>query len=292
MKFLKTHCTAIICTIIGILLLLLQGPATRAMVKSQLKKQTNLKESYTIHTIWNLPKQLDEISGLSWLTNYTFACVQDEDGIIFIYDTNQNKITNTYPFAHSGDYEGIAIVKNDAFVMRSDGLLYHIINYKSENRTVTEIQTNFSSDNDIESLGFDLDNNRLLTAPKEKDLGNDNYKSIYEISLSNEKLETRPLVKIDLRNDKLKPFQHKNIHKTLNPSDIAIHPKTKDMYMLEGKRPKLLILDQKGNLKKVYKLDEKQFPQPEGITFSHDGKLYISNEAVYDAATIMEITFK
>jgi len=59
--------------------------------------------------------------------------------------------------------------------------------------------------------------------------------------------------------------------------------------VIEGKKPKLMILDKNGAIKKVYKLDDKSFSQPEGITFSDDGRLYISNEVVDNSANIMEV---
>src|SRR3954469_25329989 len=41
---------------------------------------------------WEMPHQLKEISGIVWLDENHFACVQDEAGEIFIFNTGQNKI--------------------------------------------------------------------------------------------------------------------------------------------------------------------------------------------------------
>ena len=40
----------------------------------------------TIIKKWNMPKELTEISGLSYKDEKQFACVQDEAGKIFIYN--------------------------------------------------------------------------------------------------------------------------------------------------------------------------------------------------------------
>ena len=90
----------------------------------------------------------------------------------------------------------------------------------------------------------------------------------------------------------IKNYKNKKADKTFSPSDVAIHPKTGDYYVLEGKNPKLVILDAKGAIKTVHELDENYFSQPEGITFSPDGTLYIANEAGDDAANILQVTFK
>ena len=50
-----------------------------------------------------------------------------------------------------------------------------------------------------------------------------------------------------------------------------------------------MILDVSGAIKKVYELDDDDFAQPEGITFSPDGRLFISNEAHGGTANIPQI---
>ncbi len=288
MKFIKSNLLTVLVIIVGLVLLALQAPVTKAITKNSVVKEYQMPSDYLIPKTWNLPEELNEISGITWIENNTFACIQDEDGIIFIYDIEKSDIVDTFKFAEAGDYEGIAIVNNDAYVMRSDGLIYEVKNFRSEDRKISEFQTVFSSKNNMESLTFDAENQRFLTTPKDMDLANHMFKNIYQIPLKTKTMESQPIVKINLTDDQLKEFEHKNIQKTFNPSDIAIHPKTKEIYVLEGKKPKLLILDTAGNIKKVHKLDD-SFAQPEGITFSSDGTLYISNEAGDVSANIMEV---
>lgn len=292
MKISKSNIIVIIIVVFGVILLALQGPVTNALVKKSNRIDAKFSNFYNIKNTYYLPEILNEISGIRWLSDYTFACVQDEDGIIYIYDVKQNKIIEKIKFATSGDYEGIAINKDDAYVMRSDGLVYEIKNYRSEERNVSEFQTLFKADNNIESLAFDSDNNRLLAAPKDEDLIGKDFKSIYQIPLSTMEMDSLPVLKINLKADELKAFRHKKIEKTFNPSDIAIHPKTKDIYILEGKKPKLLILNRKGKILKILPLDDRKFAQPEGITFSADGRLFISNEATDNSADILEVELK
>ena len=58
------------------------------------------------------------------------------------------------------------------------------------------------------------------------------------------------------------------------PSSIAIHPKTGDMYITDGRRTKLLVLTGTGDIKKLYQLDNSDFAQPEGITLSQPVIIY------------------
>lgn len=270
------------------------GPlALEETVKTTKKKQTNnVDELYIVNTTWELPKDLKEVSGIAWLTPHTFACVQDEDGIIFIYNTKSKSITNKVEFGESGDYEGIAIVDKDAFIMRSDGTVFEVTDFESKNKEVSSFSTGFSIKNNMETLTYNKETERLITVPKDEGLENDNFKSIYEIDIDTKKTEDTPFLKIDMNADAFGDFRKKKAEKTFNPSDAAIHPKTQDIYVLEGKNPKLVIFSSKGAIKKVIELNKDTFPQPEGITFSKDGILYISNEANKGPATLLEVSLK
>ncbi|MBA6154473.1 SdiA-regulated domain-containing protein [Gelidibacter maritimus] len=249
-------------------------------------------DNYTILETWELPDALDEVSGIVWVDDNTLACVQDENGIIYVYDLYESSIKEEIPFAGNGDYEGIALNKIDLFVMRSDGLLYEINNWREANRTISAHETGFKSSHNMESLVYSPNDSSLLTAPKDKD-SDDSFKGIYKISMTDKSVDLdAPTYKIDLNADALSKYRSKKLRKTFNPSEIAVHPITKDIYVLEGKNPKLMILDQQGALKTVLKLDEINFPQPEGMTFSTDGELYISNEAAGGSATIHLVEFK
>lgn len=253
---------------------------------------TKGSDQYTITDTWELPTELKEVSGIVWIDHRTLACVQDENGFIFIYDLEEKYVREKISFAGNGDYEGIALRNKNLYVMQSDGLLYEVEDWESADRVISAHQTGFKSENNMESLTYSLKDNSLLTAPKDKDIDAE-FKGIYKVSMTSKDAGERvPTYKIDMNADDLRPYRDKKLRKTFNPSEVAVHPKTNDIYVLEGKNPKLLILDEQGSLKNVYKLDEINFPQPEGMTFSAHGHLYISNEAVSGPATIHLVELK
>lgn len=227
---------------------------------------------------WELPSELKEISAMVWLEDNTLAAIQDEDGIIFIYDLMQRKVTDKLRFGPSDDYEGLAIAGTTAYVLRSDGAIIEVNDYKESKIKTITYTTHFSAKNNMESLFFDAKNNQLLIAPKDKDLKNKGQKGIYGFDLKEKQFKTEPIFSIPMDDNVLKRFRKKDLEKTFRPSDLAIHPVTGEIYILEGADPKLLIMDAEGRLKKVHELSKKKFPQPEGITFSPKGKMYISSE--------------
>ena len=144
----------------------------------------------------------------------------------------------------------------------------------------------------MESLTFDKQNKRLLLTPKDKDLGKKRIKNIYQIPLQTKSFDTVPIIDIDLKSKKLESSKSKKVEKTLRPSAIAVHPQTQDIYVLDSKNLQLLILHSNGEILKLYNLNKHDFAQPEGITFSTKGHLFIANEANKNNANILEVELK
>lgn len=246
------------------------------------------KEAYTIINRWKLPEKLNEISGIAWIDEGRLACVQDEEGTIFIYNLDKNMVEKTVNFAGRGDYEGIAVVDSNAFVLRSDGTLFEILDFIKNDFEVKKYTTPFSENNDMESLCYDKAENRLLLLPKEKDLESDEFLGVYTFNLNSREMEYNPIFKIEF-NDPIFEKKKEQKDNSINPSDIAINPLNRHHYIVDGKNPKILILDKTGKTYKVTNLNKKKFRQPEGITFSSKGTLYISNEGKKGTANILEV---
>lgn len=238
---------------------------------------SNISSEVKIEKSWELPKVLSEVSGIAYLKDDKIAAVQDEEGIIFIYDLNSSKIVDEIKFAGTGDYEGIAIKSSTAFVVESDGKINEIQNFLT-NPEVSEIETALTEAQDVEGLFYNEKNDELLLAVKEGKPNSQNHKDVYAFDLKNGVFEKNPVFKIDMNDGIFKEVEEKKPYNNFKPSEVNIHPKTGEIYMLEGQDPKLLILSEKGGPKQLYFLDKNKFPQPEGLTFDPSGTLYISNE--------------
>ena len=235
---------------------------------------------------WDLPKELKEVSGIAYLDQNTFACIQDEDGIIFIYNRSSNTIEKEISFAGGGDYEGLTVKGSMAYVVRSDGRIFEV-DLNRGNPSVKEYDTPLTSDHNVEGLCFDKKNNRLLLAIKDEEPGNKNYKGIYAFNLSTKTLAKEPVLQINL-NDKILNAATGKKSKTIKPSALGIHPVTNDLYITDGPEAKMLIMDATGTIKNFVSLG-KDFAQPEGITFSPQGDIFISNEGTKQPGNIMQV---
>lgn len=254
------------------------------------KKQKDEHVSAEVKVIdqWDLPSELKEVSGIDYIGNNRIACVQDESGTIFIYDLGQKKIVKEVSFSGAGDYEGIAIVGTTAYIVRSDGRIFEVNGYESGKPSVKEYATALT-DHDVEGLCYDQKKNRLLLAIKGEEPAGKDYKGIYAFDLATKKLANTPVLKIDLTDPLFKDINEKKIANNMQPSDLQINPLTGEVYVIEGASPKVLIMDENGSKKKLYEMSSSAFQQAEGITFTPQGDLYISNEGKTGTANILKV---
>lgn len=248
--------------------------------------QFDLGEGLSIKDKWELPEILKEISGLAYIDDQRFACIQDEDGTIFIYNTGSREIEKEIPFGGPGDYEGITVKGNTAYVVRADGKLFQI-DLNGDKNSVKEYGTDLTINHNVEGLCYDENKNRLLLAIKNDEPGNKNYKGIYAFDLSANKFVKEPAFRIDTENEMLKSTTGKK-NKSIMPSAISINPVTKDIFITDGPKSRLLIMDSDGNIKKLVELG-KDFAQPEGLTFNARGELFISNEGAKQPGNIIKV---
>lgn len=237
---------------------------------------------------WDLPAELKEISGLCYIDKDRFACVQDELGKIYIYNTASEKIERVIPVASAGDYEGLAIVGNTAYIVRSDGVLYEVNDIRSDKSAVKSYTTPLTAAQNVEGLCYDKSRNRLLLAIKNLDPSSADYKGIYEFNIRTKTLSKAPAYKIYLNDAVIGTANAKKKSRPVSPSGIMRHPSGQDLYILDGPSSGLLVMDQSGKLKQHYFLGS-SFAKAEGITFSPDGKIYVSNEGKKQAPNIIEL---
>lgn len=227
---------------------------------------------------WELPDELLEISALSYIDEDRFACVQDEKGSIYIYNTSSEKIDQEISFAEAGDYEGLTVVGTTAYVVNSGGRIFEVQNFLNKNKAIKEYATALSTRENIEGLCFDKEHNRLLMAVKDKDPNSTNYKGIYSFDLNSKKFVPDVIYRIDLENELFSEGKKKKSKNEIHPSAITIKDGSGDVYIMDGPASRLLILNKEGSIKSLINLDKKEFPQPEGVTFNSKEQLFISNE--------------
>ncbi|MDF2447601.1 MAG: hypothetical protein K0R26_105 [Bacteroidota bacterium] len=255
-----------------------------------------------------LPGSLHEISGLTIVDNTTIACIQDENGIVFFYDIEQRKIKNQFIFGANGDYEGITLVDKTLYILRSDGAIFEINDFQSPQPSVKTYTPQVPSENN-EGLCYDPESNRLLIGAKGKINKDPEYKDhrfIYAFNLKLKKLEPKPVfifnvsdinITSKLNGTKMPTRTNKKgvVFETgfkLNTSEIAIHPSSKQLYVLSASDHCLFIFNMNGKLEETKQLDPNMFNKPEGLSFFSNADLIISNEGQTRVPTLLRFNYQ
>jgi hypothetical protein len=257
---------------------------------------------YEIHY---LPDNLREVSGIAIIDSITLACIQDENGIIYLYDLKTDNVTKQIRFGPDGDYEDICLAQNFLYVLRSDGMLFNVRDYLKDKIDVQSYALQLPSDNN-EGLCYDKDNERLLIAAKskvgktkeEKDL-----RLIFGFSLKTKKPEPDPAFTINQDMILEFAFSHNipvpnKVKKDgttgkpmlkLHPSAIALHPLTRKMYMLSADDHFLLVFNKSGTIEQLVQLNASLSNKAEGMAFFDNGDILISNEGQSGRASIIRM---
>ncbi|MER2998195.1 SdiA-regulated domain-containing protein [Pontibacter populi] len=230
---------------------------------------------------WELPDNLREVSGIAMLRDGLIACVQDEEGAIHLWDPEKKTIVEKIDFAGPGDYEGISIVEDDAYILRSDGSVFEVTDFRNGKTAVKEHKSVLAGTQNTEGLAYDATNNRLLIACKGFDSTLGDKKGIYSFSLNDKKMQVEPAFQIPLFQDNLSSItkkKKKSKYDVLQPSSFEYNPATGDLYLMDAVNARLHIINEQGEVLKTMMLDKKLLRQPEGLTFSPNGELYIASE--------------
>jgi len=229
-----------------------------------------------------LKEELKEISGLAYdKQQNSFVAINDEQGIIFVLDMNTFDIKNKFHFGEKGDYEEIKLLEGIIYVLRSDGTIFKMTYTGSDISNITTFDYQ-GPKAEFESFYINQKNNQLVLIPKNSKESKANQSTTgYAIDASTGKFISNGDFKIDWKELSQSAYFH--------PSAVAIHPKTKEIYVLASIEKALIVLDTSHKLIAEYKLPSKTFQQPEGITFDEQGNLYISNEAGDANPTIVKI---
>lgn len=243
--------------------------------------------------IIKLPLALKEISGITFTDSKTLACVQDENGLIFLVDIEKGEMKSYFSFSSNGDYEGIAYTGTNIYVLKSNGNIYQVSFSGSSGKTSKILKADID-EADFEGLCFDKKNNRLLAVPKNNPLEDSEGKSrhpAYSLDLKTEAVILAPVLYFDRK--AIKEFAKRGDidDADFKPSAIGIHPLTGELFVLSSDSRMLFIFSPGGTIRHIEKLDRDIFYMPEGLAFLPGGDMFVSNEGGENTPTILRFNY-
>jgi hypothetical protein len=249
-----------------------------------------------------LPARLNEVSGVTAISDTELALVQDEEGVVFVYDLGQQRITRQIRFGPPGDYEDIARVGSRLFVLRSDGTLFEIRGLSGTPPVTIHVLRLPTADN--EGLCLDARQSRLLIAPKSR-LGQGknlrDTRAIFTFDPASATLQREPMLMLSI--GAVREFVERQAGQASGPakgkggkplpslqfmpSAVAMHPLTSELFVLSAVDRVLATFDTAGRVTGYAPLVPKLFRQPEGLAFLSNGDLVVTNESAGRQPTLL-----
>jgi uncharacterized protein YjiK len=254
----------------------------------------NKNESYSSPPEYNLtrpsmiklPDVLSEISGIAYYQkdNSVFA-ISDEKAVLYKVFLSKKMEIQKWKFSSKADYEDIVLVDSTFYILQSKGDITSLRFDSPDSITVKEYNFPLDGKNEFEVLYPDKDQKRLILLCKDCAADDKNSLSAWAFDLSSLTFSKSPAYVIDVRKIE-ELMQEKKVK--FKPSAAAIHPLTGQLYIISSINKVLVVGDQSGVPETLYRIDPKLYKQPEGLTFSPEGHLLISNESAdLGAADIM-----
>ena len=238
--------------------------------------------------IIKLPSELDDISGIAYYSkdNSLFA-ESDQKGCLYKIFINKPTDIRKWKFSHKRDYEDIVLHDSTFYILNNNG---DIVSLSFLNDSLVAHQYTFPENgkNEFESLYYDDTLKKLVLLCKDCETDKNMKVSAYTFDL--QQFIYSSAYTMDVRGvlETTSPKSTK-----FKPSGAAVNPVTGELYILSSINKLLVIADRRGTIKELYNLDPTIFNQPEGITFTPNGSLFISNEAGnMQPATILFYQFK
>lgn len=242
---------------------------------------------------FELGTHLHEISGMAWVPSQELILTEnDEKGDIYAVDfKNKNDNVRKIKFGGKGDYEDI-VYKDSAtiYMLVSTGT---VIKVNLENGEVAGVPETYElpaeKKNEFETMYLDEERNSLILLCKEcYGEKKTEVRKAYRFDLASNTFDEQPAYTISVNNiqeilsDATAEFK---------PSAAAINPVDDKLYIVASVG-KLLVVANKitGKPENVVRLDEKLYNQPEGMTITPTGDIYISNEGGTGIATILKFS--
>ncbi len=242
--------------------------------------------------VYRLPHRLREVSAVVALDGATVACVQDEVGAVFVVDLLGRNGLRAEVFGPRGDYEGLALVGERYWVLRSDGVVLRLDGRAGALSIGASLRLP-AGHGEWEGLCWDRERGLLLTVPKEgaKDVAGRALLSIFGIDPRAERVLPDPVLVLDLRRleddavargitlpTKTSAKGRARSDVRMACSELLALPDRGELLLLSSADHAIFRVDRDGRLLAFAPLDPDELPQPEGLALLPDGRLLVASE--------------
>ena len=242
-------------------------------------------------SVLKLPQALDEISGIVYYPkDRSVLAINDEVGWLYKIHLKEDPDIQKWKYSNGADFEDLVLNDSTFYVLESNGNIIKFRFVRPDSAATQEFIFPAPGKNEFEILYHDSQKKKLILLCKDCEIDNKNSLTAFSFDLDSMAFSPDPAFVIDIR--KIEDLlDEKRLR--FKPSAAAVHPKTGELYIISSVNKVLVVADLNGIPKKVFKISPRLYKQPEGMTFTSNGDLIISNESAdIGAANILFIKYK
>lgn len=235
---------------------------------------------------WELPKALQEISGLAVDGAGRVFAHDDERAIIYQLDPAAHRVVKRFSFgqpAVRGDFEAIAVVGAQLILSTSDGVLYAGAEGKDgESVPYVSQATGAGRLCEVEGMAYEQEDRALLFAckvPRNRALAG--HLALLRWSLERKALDPQPRLFLPL-SDVTRGLRTPGFH----PSELVRVPRDGHYLVLSGREHAIAEITEAGKVVAVARLRHRDHPQAEGLAISAEGALLVADEGAGGRGTV------
>ncbi|MCZ6710149.1 MAG: hypothetical protein O7B25_07290 [Gammaproteobacteria bacterium] len=233
---------------------------------------------------WKLPRSLREISGLAQTDDGRLFAHADERAIIHQIDYQSGKRLKSFSLSRQpggkairGDFEGIAVVENQVYLVTSQGTIYiSRLGMDGGAESFQAHSTGLAEVCEVEGLAYHRNLHTLLLACKSVRGAELRGKVvIFQWSLDRQALVRDATISIPLATIAIRLGGSNRF----NPSGIAVSPRNGNLVIVAAQQRALLEITMAGDLVNVFTLPMQRYHrQTEGIALFANGTLILADE--------------
>ena len=246
-----------------------------------------------------LPMGIESFSDIAFLDSTILICLQEDKSSLVLFDLSSNQVSTPITINLPNKIIDFSRIDSTIILLDDQVQVHFLLPPYDSSSLVTEndILGNWKS---AATCIHESTKRMFILTQNNLEIDNPISNSIYTYTISKRKLNEKALFDISISD--LEMFAIENNIATpqnkftdlsdslsqliFNPTAMAIHPKTNEIYILSSENRSIVVFNQFGEVQDLFFLDEKLVSNPKAMTFHPSGDLLISNSDLMSPAIV------
>ena len=246
-----------------------------------------------------LPMGIESFSDIAFLDSTILICLQEDKSSLVLFDLSSNQVSTPITINLPNKIIDFSRIDSTIILLDDQVQVHFLLPPYDSSSLVTEndILGNWKS---AATCIHESTKRMFILTQNNFDVDNPVSNSIYTYTISKRKLNEKALFDISISDiemfaienniatpqNKFTDLSDSLSQLIFNPSAMAIHPKTNEIYILSSENRSIVVFNQFGEVQDLFFLDEKLVSNPKAMTFHPSGDLLISNSDLMSPAIV------